>query len=125
MKNSKYFSVLDVRVFDSEFGERLGDLLDFQVKDFNDALFEYLGIDYAGLKWDHVISQQMWRLSSYGLNSPPLHLRAQAINSLLLSRVIYRDFTCPMPESTMQKLDRLIQKKVSSTAFPSTGRMVP
>lgn len=96
--------------FDSEFGERLGDLLDFQVKDFNDALFKYLGINYAGVKWDQVISRQMWRLSSYDLNSYPPHLRAQAINSLFLSRVIYRDLTCPMPEATMKKLDGLIHK---------------
>lgn len=93
--------------------ERFGERFSYQVKHFNDDQFKYLGIDYKGVNWTTVISHQIGRMIGFDLTSYPYHLRAQAINSLVLPAVIYPDLVSPISDTLVEYFD----KRISSTFF--------
>ena len=91
---------------DPDTAELISRTLGYQVKEFVDRQFKYLGVQYKGVNWRQFAGQQAWRMSTFCLNLYPPHLRAKAINSLVLPKTIYRDLTWPMSKKDATFFDR-------------------
>ncbi|CAN3371631.1 unnamed protein product [Diutina rugosa] len=104
--------------FDLNLADPLRETLSYQLKRFDDDQFKYLGVAYEEMKWTHTVNQQIWKMASFDLNSYPRHLRAQAINYLVLPKLIYRDLTSPIPDADVERLD----SKLCSTFFRTINK---
>ncbi|CAN3360487.1 unnamed protein product [Diutina catenulata] len=90
--------------------ESIDSILGFKTATFRADSFKYLGVTYKPIDWGRFKSLQYRLMSGHDLCSYPPHLRAQTINSLVYSKMVYRDLTSPISTEDIKDLEDRLQE---------------